>query len=201
MGIPIPGATREAYEKTSTEGGSKPFPFVNKVWTNHTAQVTEVALQPDQNGNGNDQLVVKASNGGYAVRLYFALDPNQVGPNCKDRAKAIQGNIDRLLKVAKCLEICTWQGNTPSIEPTLFAKAKGKIIGFGISGAVDEFGRPKTNQKGYQTINTSLNGLAPSLLPVEAPAGYQGAAAPRPAGNQPPPPPTAGSYGDSDIPF
>jgi hypothetical protein len=200
MGIPIPGATRAQFEATKTEGGSKPFPFVSKAWTNHTAKVSEVTLQADTSGNGNDQMVIRASNEGHEVRLYVSLDPNKVGPGCTDVQKAIQGNVDRLLKAGKCLGLIAWQGNTPTIEPSLFAQAKGKVISFGISGAVDQYGRPKVNAKGYQTINTSLNGLAPELTPVVAPSGYQ-AAGRAAAGGPPPPPPSEAEYGGSDIPF
>lgn len=181
MGIPIPGATREQYEATKTEAGGRPFPFVPKTWTNYTAKVDEVTLQADQNGNGNDQMVIRASNGGYAVRLYISLDPSQVGPNCTDRDKAVQGNLDRLLKAGKALDVIVAGPRGVEIEPKRFPQATGKIISFGISGAVNQDGSQKMNQKGYPVPNTSLNGTVPALLPVTEPSGFQ---ADKPAAQQ-----------------
>lgn len=166
MGIPIPGATREDFDKTKTETGSKPFPFITNKWTNYTAEVSLVEIATDQSGNGNDQLVIRAKNGEYECRIYVNLDPNHVGPACTNVTEQVQKNIDRLLKVGKCLEIITWKGNTPEIEPKLFKQATGKIIEIGIQGAVDQYGQPKKNQKGYQVINTTFGGLARELKPV-----------------------------------
>jgi len=203
MGIPIPGTSREHYDATKTESGSKPFPFLSGKWVNYTAEVVSVELSVDQSGKGNDQMVIKAANDGYECRIFISLDPNQVGPMCQNREKAIQGNIDRLLKAGKVLDVITWKGNSPEIEPKLFPKAKGRLISFGISGALDQYNRPKVNAKGYQQINTSLNGLAKVLEPVVLPAGYQ-APAPRPS--VPPPAAPSGApspldYGSTDIPF
>ncbi len=200
MGIPISGATREDFDKTKTESGAKPFPFVTGKWTNYTAQVVAVDISIDDSGNGNDQIVIRARNGEYESRIYISLDPKQVGPNCQNVAEQVQKNIDRLLKVGKALEIITWKGNTPEIEPTLFKKAVGKLIEIGVQGAADQYGQPKKNQRGYQIINTSFSGIARELLPVVAPSGHQ-ASPQRPTGSTPPPPPSAGGYGDDDIPF
>lgn len=200
MGIPIPGATREDFDKTRTESGSKPFPHLSGKWTNHTAQVASVEISVDQK-NGNDQLVIRARNGEYECRIYVGLDPNRVGPDCQDINQAVQSNIDRLLKVGKCLEIITWKGNTPEIEPKLFKQATGKLIEFGIQGAVDKYGRPKINDRGYQSINTSFSGIARELRDVVTPTGAGSASPAHPAGTPPQTPPAAAQYGSQDIPF
>lgn len=167
MGIPIPGATREAFEATRTATSSKPFPFVSGKWTNHTAEVASVEISHDESGRGNDQVVVRARNGEHECRIYVSLDPNQVGPNTPNPQEAIQRNVDRLMKLGKVLDVAVWKGNAMEIEPKLFPKAVGKVIEIGIQGAVDRTTRqPLMNKKGYQIINTTLSGAARELRPV-----------------------------------
>lgn len=195
MGYPITGATREAYDKTSTEAsGMRPFPFVSGKWTNYTAEVVSVETAIDQSGNGNDQIVVKARNGQHECRLYVSLDPSITGPNCKNVPEQVQKNVDRLLKVGKALEIISFKGQSAEIEPGLFRKAEGKLIEIGVQGAVNQDGTPKMNTKGYQVINTSFSGLAKALVPVVEPVGVVAASSGAPAT----PPKT--NY-DDDIPF
>jgi hypothetical protein len=206
MGIPIHGITREVYDATPTEttGGSRPFPF-NEEWHNYTARVDEVSIAIDQNGGGNDQLLIRASNGNYAVRFYLNLDPSILGDNFQgNRDEAIQKNLDKLVFAAKCLDLAVWGNRGMEIEPKRFGQAENKVITFGIVQSLDRNGMPKKNQKGYPVAATRFGGLAKALEPVVEPAGYQAPAPPRQQAASGPAPvqrPLAGVSAPDDIPF
>lgn len=204
MGIPIPGANRAQFDSTTTEAatGTRPFPFIAGKWLNYTARVDEVSIAPDNSGAGNDQLLIKASNGAYAVRFYLNLDPSNLGPTFSgNRDEATQKNLDRLTKAAKCLDIATWTARGMEIEPKQFHKAEGKIISFGIIHATNQAtGKPAFNAKGYPKPSTNFNGLhrVQELEPVVEPLGFQ-QQSPAPSQGSRPLPPTGTD--PLDIPF
>lgn len=173
MGIPIPTATRQQLDSVNTEAmsGKGPFPFVPKTWRNYTAAVTSVDIDAE-----TDQIVVKAENGDYQVRIYQNLDPTKTGPGCTDIAAAQEKNLANLLKLGKSLGFIVEKGQGLEVEPKNFAKAKGKIISFGIIQA-ESGGVPKVSAKGYPVPKVVFSGIAPELKPVPTYAPHTAPAA------------------------
>jgi len=174
MGIPINGITKADVDGCNTEASSglKQFPFVTGEWTNHTAIVEEVCIQEDKSPNGNDRLVVKGRNGDYGCQISVQLDPTALffvnnNMSQSDIEKQIQKNKDKLIKVAKSLDLFIYKNNIPEIEPKRFDLAKGKIFSFGVMGQKDAYGTQALNDKGYAKTYIYFNGIVAELTPVE----------------------------------
>ena len=160
------GLTRAAIEgaKDTYEGPRTPFP-ANKVgYTKHTAVVADLQIKEGTGKSaGKAWLWIQLTNGIYQESLLVNLDPSDVAPTTPeaDVPKAIQRNLDTLLRAIKVLNIANAAGD--GIATDKFEAAKGTMVTFGV-----KMGEMQAN--GYPRYQTSFYGKADSIIPVDASA-------------------------------
>lgn len=160
------GLTKAAIEgaKDTYEGPRTPFP-ANKVgYTKYTAVVTDLQIKEGTGKSaGKAWLWIQLTNGAFQESLLVNLDASDVAPSTAeaDVPKAIQRNLDTLLRAVKVLNIANAAGD--GIATDKFEAAKGTLVTFGV-----KMGEMQAN--GYPKYMTSFYGKADSLVPVEASA-------------------------------
>jgi len=174
------GLTKAAIEgaKDTYDGPRTPFPANKLGYTKYTALVTDVQIKEGTGkSDGKAWLWLQVTNGIHQESILVNLDPSDIAPTTPpdQTEKAVQRNLDTLLRVIKVLDIANGEGT--GIDTNKFDAAKGTVVTIGV-----KLGDMQAN--GYPKYYTSFYGKAEALLPVDAPIG--GAATSRP---------------DEDIPF
>jgi hypothetical protein len=161
------GLTRSAIEgaKDTYDGPRTPFP-ANKVgYTKYTGIVTDLQIKEGTGRTeGKAWLWIQLTNGVHQESLLVNLDPSDIAPNtAPDKVeKAVQRNLDTLLRAVKVLDIANAAGD--GIDTNKFAAAVGTLVSFGV-----KLGEMQDN--GYPKYFTSFYGKADALVPVDAPVG------------------------------
>lgn len=157
------GITKEAVEDAKdTYGGPRtPFPATRVGYTKYTGVVTDLQIKQSADQT-KSWLWVQVSNGVHQESILVNLDPSDIAPTTKpeDEAKAVQRNLDTLLRAVKVLGISNAAGD--GIDTNKFPSAHGTLISFGVKLG-------DTQQNGYPKYYTSFYGKAESLVPVEPP--------------------------------
>lgn len=161
------GLTKSAIEsaKETYEGPRTPFP-ANKIgYTKHTALVTDLQIKEGKGAmEGKAWLWIQVTNGVHQESILVNLDPSDIAPSTPpDQVeKAVQRNLDSLLRAVKVLGIANAAGD--GIDTNKFEQAKGTIVTIGV-----KLGEMQAN--GYPKYYTSFYGKADALIPIEAPIG------------------------------
>lgn len=162
------GLTKAAIEgaKETYDGPRSPFPANKLGYTKYTAIVSDIQIKEGKGANeGKAWLWLEVSNGMCKESILVNLDPSDIPPSVtkeEDVKKAVQRNLDTLLRTVKVLDIANSAGD--GIDTTKFEQAKGTIVTIGV-----KLGDMQAN--GYPKTYTSFYGKADSLIPVEAPIG------------------------------
>ena len=176
------GLTKSAIEnaKETYDGPRSPFPANRLGYTKYTAMVTDLQIKEGKDRNeGKAWLWIQVSNGIHQESILVNLDPSDIAPSTEpDKVeKAVQRNLDTLLRTVKVLDIANAAGD--GIDTNRFEAAKGTIVTIGV-----KLGDMQAN--GYPKTYTSFYGKADALIPVEAPVGGSN---------------TGNADDNSDIPF
>ena len=176
------GITADAL-KTVTEtasGPRTPFPANPAGYSKYTAVASDIQIKESKDGS-KAWLWVQVTNGIYQDSILIGLDPSDISPNTRPEnvAKAVQRNLDTLLRAIKVFDIANADGT--GIDTEKFNAAKGTLVSFGVK-------RGDIQDNGYYKYYTTFYGKADSLIPIEDTAFRSTSATP--AGEK-----------DMDIPF
>ena len=174
--INIPGLSEDLLtnlDANASGGGLRPFPCAPDRWTTQTGVVLKCSLKHfDQ--TGQDNISIQVGNGEYGAEILININVNDVPDSATDKAKAIQQNLDTLLKAIKVLG-CHTNGK---LDTGKLEKSHGQCIAF----AVKHKGFREHNGRYYHKVSALFNGEVPDLKPVvtvDMPP-LPGQAAPRP---------------------
>lgn len=156
----IPGMTAAVLAKASTEAKTtrRDFPVSTDRYQRFTGAVERVETKV----LGDDEkLSILVRNGDCVAEILVGLDVNKTFDGSKKTpAEQVQDNLDRLVLATKVLGIANAAGT--GIDPTKFAGAKGRALGF--SGK--QTGTRTWEGRTYPKVSYILDGSVAELVPV-----------------------------------